>query len=325
MILRRRTFLSIAAGGIVLPTISRIVRAQTYPMRTVRIIVGFGAGSGADIVARLMGQRLTDRLGQQFIVEVRPGAGSNIATEAVVNAAPDGHTLLLATSANATSATFYDNLNFNFIRDITPVAGINRIPFVIVVNPSFPAKTVPELIAYAKANPGKLTMASAGNGTLSHTSGELLKMTAGVNMLHVPYRGGAPAITDVLGGQVQVYFSAMPEPIEYIKTGKLRALAVTTANRADALPDIPSLGDFIAGYETSAWQGIGVPKNTPTEIVDKLNREINAALADASFKARLTDFGSTPLAGSPADFGKLVADDTDKWRKVIRSANIKAQ
>jgi tripartite-type tricarboxylate transporter receptor subunit TctC len=291
----------------------------------VRIVVGFGAGSGADIVARLMAQWLEDRLGRPFITEIRTGAGSNIAAEAVVNATPDGYTLLLATSANATGATFYDNLNFNFIRDIRPVAGINRIPFVIVVNPSSPAKTIGELIDYAKANPGKLNMASAGNGTLSHTSGELLKMMTGINMLHVPYRGGAPAITDVLGGQVQVYFSAMPEPIEYIKTGKLRALAVTTATRAAALPDIPSLGDLIPGYETSAWQGIGAPKNTPTEIIDKLNREINAALADASFKARLADFGSTGIAGSPADFGKLVADDTEKWRKVIRAANIKAQ
>jgi tripartite-type tricarboxylate transporter receptor subunit TctC len=322
MILSRRTFLSFAASAVALP---HMARAQTYPTRPVRIIVGFGAGSGADIVARLMAQWLEDRLGRPFITEIRTGAGSNIAAQSAVNATPDGYTLLLATSANATGATYYDNLNFNFIRDITPVAGINRIPFVIVVNPSFPAKTIGELIDYAKANPGKLNMASAGNGTLSHTSGELLKMMAGINMLHVPYRGGAPAITDVLGGQVQVYFSAMPEPIEYIKTGKLRALAVTTANRADALPDIPSLGDFIPGYETSAWQGIGAPKNTPTEIIDKLNREINAALADASFKARLADFGSTAIPGSPADFGKLVADDTEKWRKVIRAANIKAQ
>jgi tripartite-type tricarboxylate transporter receptor subunit TctC len=322
MILSRRTFVSFAAGAVALP---HVARAQTYPTRPVRIVVGFGAGSGADIVARLMAQWLEDRLGRPFITEIRTGAGSNIAAEAVVNATPDGYTLLLATSANATGATFYDNLNFNFIRDIRPVAGINRIPFVIVVNPSSPAKTIGELIDYAKANPGKLNMASAGNGTLSHTSGELLKMMTGINMLHVPYRGGAPAITDVLGGQVQVYFSAMPEPIEYIKTGKLRALAVTTATRAAALPDIPSLGDLIPGYETSAWQGIGAPKNTPTEIIDKLNREINAALADASFKARLADFGSTGIAGSPADFGKLVADDTEKWRKVIRAANIKAQ
>jgi len=325
MKINRRRLLHLAAGAAALPVLPRIARAQAYPARLVRIIVGFGAGSGADIVARLMGQWLSERLGQQFIIENRPGAGSSIAAEAVVGAPADGYTLLLATSANATGATFYDNLSFNFIRDITPVAGINRIPFVVVVNPSFPPKTIPELIAYAKTNPEKLNMASAGNGTLSHTSGELLNMMAGIKMLHVPYRGGTPAISDLLGRQIQVYFSALPEPVEYIKTGRLRALAVTTATRASALPEIPSLGEFVPGYETSAWQGIGVPRNTPAQIVDKLNREINAVLVDPGFQSRLAEFGSTAIAGSPTDFGKLVADDTAKWEKVIRAANIRAQ
>ena len=288
-------------------------------------IVGFAAGGAPDILARLMGQWLSERLGQPFVIENRPGAGSNIATEAVVRAPPDGYTLLLVSPANAINATLYDKLNFNFIRDIAPVAGIIREPHVMVVNPSVPAKTVPEFIAYAKANPGKLNMASAGNGTAAHVAGELFKMMTGVDMVHVPYRGAAPALTDLLGGQVQVMFAAMPASIEYIRAGKLRALAVTTATRSEALPDIPTVGEFVPGYEASAWFGVGAPKNTPAEIIDKLNKEINAALADPKIKARLADLGGTVLPGSPADFGKLIADETEKWGKVIRAANIKPE
>ena len=276
-----------------------------------------------DIVARLIGQWLSERLGQPFIIENRPGAGSNIATEAVVRAPPDGYTLLLVGPPNAINATLYDKLNFNFIRDIAPVASIVRVPNVMVVNPSVPAKTVPEFIAYAKANPGKINMASAGIGSSAHVAGELFKMMTGVDMVHVPYRGAAPALTDLLGGQVQVCSPRMPASIEYIKAGKLRALAVTTATRSEALPDVPTVGEFVPGYEASSWYGVGAPKNTPAEIVDKLNKEINAALADPKIKARLADLGGTALAGSPADFGKLIADETEKWGKVIRAANIK--
>ena len=297
---------------------------QSYPLRPARIIVGFAAGGGTDIAARLVGQWLSELLGQQFIVENRPGAGSNIATEAVVNARPDGYTLLLVSSAHAINATLYDNLSFNFIRDIVPVASLTRQPQVMLLNPSLPAKTVAEFIAYAKANPGKINMASGGNGTASHVSGELFKMMASVSLTHIPYRGAAPALTDLIGGQVEIMFENMPSSIEYIRTGKLRALAVTAASRSEALPDIPSLGDFVPGYESSDWAGIGAPRGTPAEIVDKLNKETNAGLADPKLKARLADIGFTALPGSPSDFGKLIADDTEKFSKVIRDLNIKA-
>jgi tripartite-type tricarboxylate transporter receptor subunit TctC len=323
-LLGRRNFLHLAAGAAALPALSRIARAQAYPSRPVRIIVGFAPGGSSDITARLIGQWLSERLGQQFVIENRPGAGTNIATEAVVRAAADGYTLLLVTAANAINATLYDKLNFNFIRDIAPVAGIMRVPYVMVVNPSVPAKSVPEFIAYAKANPRKPSMASAGTGAGSHIAGELFNMMAGVNMIHVPYRGVAPALTDLLGGQVQVTFASMPSVIEYIKSGALRALAATTTTRSDALPDIPTVGEFVPGYEASAWFGIGVPKNTPAEIVDKLNKEINAGVADPNMKARLADLGGTVLAGWPADFGKLIAEETEKWGKVVKFSGAKA-
>jgi tripartite-type tricarboxylate transporter receptor subunit TctC len=321
----RRQFVHLAAGAAALPALSRVARAQTYPSRPVRIIVGFAPGGTADIVARLMGQWLSERLGQQFVIENRPGAATKIATEAVVRAAADGYTLLIVGTTQAINATLYDKLNFHFIRDIAPVAGLTRVPNVIVVNPSVPATTVPEFIAYAKANAGKLSMASGGIGSSGHVSGELFKMMTGVNMAHVPYRGGAPALTDLLAGQVQVYFSPMPAAIEYIKAGKLRALAVTTAVRSEALPEIPTLGEFVPGYEASIWLGIGAPKATPAEIVNKLNKKINVALADANMKARLADLGGTVLPGSPVDFGKFVGAETEKWAKVIKSAGIKAE
>jgi len=305
--------------------VSRIARAQAYPTRPVRIIVGFAAGSAADINARLIGQWLSERLRQQFIIENRPGAGGNIGTEAVVRAPPDGHTLLAVATPSAINATLYDKLNFNFMRDIAPVAVISREANVILVNPSVPAKTVPEFIAYAKANAGKINYASPGNGTAGHVSGELFKMMAGVNMVHVPYRGGGPALTDLLGGQVQVFFGGISGSIGYIRAGRLRALAVTTATRSEALPDIPTLGDFLPGYESSAWNGIGAPKDSPAEAIEKLNKEINAALADPKFKARLADLGGTPISGSPADFSKLISDETEKWGKVVKFAGIKAE
>jgi tripartite-type tricarboxylate transporter receptor subunit TctC len=323
MKLPRRNFLHLAVGAGALPAVSRIAAAQAYPTRPVRWIVGFAAGGGNDITARLMGQWLSERTGQQFIIENRPGAGTNIATEAVVRAPADGYTLLMVGSFNAINATLYDKLNFNFIRDIAPVAGIMRVPYVMVVNPSLPAKSVPEFIAYAKANPRKLNMASAGTGAGSHIAGELFKMMAGVDMVHVPYRGAGPALTDLLGGQVQVYFATTVASIEYIRTGRLRALTVTTATRSDALPDIPTVGEFVPGYEASTWYGVGIPKNTPVEIVDKLNNEINAGLADPKMQARLADFGGTPLVVSPADFGRLIAEETEKWGNVIRALNIK--
>jgi tripartite-type tricarboxylate transporter receptor subunit TctC len=291
----------------------------------VRIIAGFAPGGSADIVARLIGQLLTDRLGQRFITENRPGAGGNIGTEAVVKAPADGYTLLLIVPANAINATLYDNLNFNFIRDIVPVGTISRESYIMEVNPSFPAKTVPEFIAYAKANPGKVSMASSGNGTGVHLAGELFKMMTGVNLVHVPYRGGAPAITDLLGGQVQVMFAVMSSSIEYIRAGKLRALAVTTSTRSEVLPGIPTVGEFVPGYEVSSVYGLGAPKSTPTEIVEKLNNAIGTALADPKMKARLSDLGETVLAGSPADFRRFIVDETEKWAKVIRAANIKPE
>ena len=299
--------------------------AQTYPSRPVRIVVGYSAGGGVDIFARLMGQWLSERLGQQFVIENRLGAGSNIATEAVVNAAPDGYTLLLVTPANAINATLFDNLKFNFIRDIIPVAGIVRMPVVMEVHPSFPARSVPEFIAYAKANPGKVNMASAGIGTPSHLAGELFKMMTGVDMVHVPYRGVAPALSDLLGGQVQIIFTSTASTIEHIRSGKLRPLAVTAAARLSALPDVPTVDESVPGYEASQWYGLGLSKDTPADIVEKLNAEVNAALGDPKMKARLADLGGIGLAGSPADFGKLVAEETEKWRKVIRAANIKAE
>jgi tripartite-type tricarboxylate transporter receptor subunit TctC len=317
--------LHLAAGAAALPAVSRIARAQTYPTRPVRLVVGAPAGGGFDIVARLMGQWLSERLGQPFVIDNRPGAGGNIGTEAVVRAPSDGYTLLLVTAASAINVTLYEKLSFNLSRDIVPVAGIADVPEVMVVNPSLPAKTVPEFIAYAKANPGKLSMASGGNGTPSHVAGELFKMMTGTNMVHVPYRGLSPALTDLLGGQVQVAFGGLPSSIEHIRTGKLRALAVTTAARSEALPNIPTAGEFVPGYEASMWYGIGAPKNTPAEIVAKLNTEVNAALADPKLKARLADVGGTVLAGSSADFGKLIADETEKWAKVIKFAGIKPQ
>jgi tripartite-type tricarboxylate transporter receptor subunit TctC len=323
MKLPRRQFLHLAAGAAALPAVSRVARAQTYPTRPVRLIIGYLPGGSADITARLITQWLSERLGQQFIVETRPGADTNIATEAVVRAAPDGYTLLLVAPANAINATLYDNLNYNFIRDIAPVASIIRFPNVMEVNLSVPVKTVPEFIAYAKANPDNLNMASSGNGSTIHISGELFKMMTGIKMVHVPYRGAAPALIDMMGGRVQVIFDNLPTSIEYIKAGKLRPLAVTTATRSEVLPNLPTVGDFVPGFEASAWYGVGAPKNTPDDIVERLNKEINAALADLKMKSRIADLGGTVLPGSPADFGKLIADETEKWGKVIKFAGIK--
>jgi tripartite-type tricarboxylate transporter receptor subunit TctC len=319
----RRQFLHLAAGALALPATSRIARAQAYPTRPVRWIVGYTPGGGNDIFARLMGPWLQERLGQPFVVENRPGAGSNIATEVVVNAAPDGYTLLLANFANASNATLYGNLKFDFIRDITPVAGIVRVPNLLLTNMSVPAKTMPEFIAYAKANRGKLNMGSAGIGSTGQLAGELLKMMAGVDLTHVPYRGNAPALTDMLGGQVQVLFASLPSSIEYVRTGKLRGLAVTSAVRSEAAPDLPTIAEFVPGYEVSSWYGIGVPRHTPADVIGTLNREVNAGLADPKLKAQLADQGGIEMPGTPADFGKLIADETEKWAKVIRTANIK--
>jgi len=323
MELPRRNFLQLAIGAVGLPAASRFACAQAYPSRPVRLIVGFPPGGGADILARLMAQWLSERLGQPFVIENRPGAGGNIGTEAVVRAPADGHTLLLVNSTNAVNVTLYDKLSFNFIRDIVPIASWNRAPFVMEVNPSFPAKTVPEFIAHAKANHGKIGMASSGIGSGPHVAGELFQMMAGVQMVHVPYRAGA--LTDLIGGQVQVTFDPLQSSIEYIRTGKLRALAVTTATRSGALPEVPSMGDFVPGYEASGWAGVGAPKNTPPEIIDQLNKAINAGLADPKIKARLADLGTTPFMGSPDDFGKFIVEETDKWGKVIRAANVKAE
>jgi tripartite-type tricarboxylate transporter receptor subunit TctC len=323
--LPRRQFLHLAAGAAALPAVSRFAFAQAYPTRPVRWIVGFPAGGGSDVLARLVAQWLSERLGQPFVIDNRPGAAANIATKAVVRTPPDGYTLLQTSVSAAINATLYDKLNFLFLRDIAPVASLTRSAYVMAVHPSFPAKTVPEFIAYAKANPGKINMASAGNGTPQHLSGELFKIMAGVNMIHVPYRGDAPALTDLLAGQVQLCFTGLVSSIEYIRTGKVRALAVTTANRLETMPDIPTVGDFVPGYEASGWQGIGAPKSTPTDIVEKLNKEINAVLADPRMKQRLLDVGGVPLSLTPAAFGKLIADDTEKWAKVIRATNIKPE
>ena len=325
MKLHRRNFLHLAAGAAALAAVSPIARAQSYPTRPVRIIVAQAPGSGSDIAARLMGQWLSQRLGQQVVVENRPGAGGNIGTEAAVRAPADGYTILLVVSANTVNATLYNNLSFNFIRDIAPVAGIFVVPLIMEVNPSFPAKTVPQFIAYAKANPGKITMASSGIGSAQHVAGELFKFMAGVDMVHVPYRGSTPALTDLLAGQVNVMFDVTPSSIPLIKAGRLHPLAVTTATRFAALPDVPVLGDFVPGYEASAWLGFGVPTGTSAAIVDLLNREVNAGLADLAIKARFADLGATVLPGSPAAFKKLIADDTEKWAKVIKFAGIKPQ
>jgi tripartite-type tricarboxylate transporter receptor subunit TctC len=325
MKLPRRQFLHLAAGAAALPAVSRIARAQAYPARPVNLVAGFAPGGGVDITARLIGQWLSERLGQQFVIENRPGASSNIATEAVVRAPADGYTLLMIGSWNAINATLYDKLNYNFIRDIAPVASVTRYPYVMVVNPSVPAKSVPEFIAYAKANPGKLNMASPGTGTGPHIAGELFKMMAGVDMVHVPYRGAGPSLSNLIGGQVQVSFESMSASIGYIRAGTLRALAVTTTRRSEALPNIPTVAEFVPGYEASSWYGVGAPKATPAEIVKKLNEEINAGLADPKTKARLADLGNAPLALSPTDFGKLITGETEKWGNVIRTLNIKAE
>ena len=321
----RRKFLHLAAGAAAVPAVTRIARAQAYPSRPVRIVVGFAAGGPTDIIARLIGQWLSERLGQQFVIENRPGAAGKIATEAVVRAPPDGYTLLQVSTSAAINATLYGKLNYDFIRDIVPVAGIIRAPGVVVVNPTVSARTIPELIAYAKANPGKLTMASPGTGSSPHLAGELFKTMTGVNITLVSYRGDAPAITDLLAGQVQMMIPAPAAFIEYIRAGKVRALAVTTSTRWEGLPDIPTVSEFVPGYEASFWWGVGAPKNTPAEIMDRLNKEINAGLADPKMKARLADLGGTVLPGTPADFGKLIADETEKWGKVIQAANIKAE
>jgi tripartite-type tricarboxylate transporter receptor subunit TctC len=318
MKLPRRQFLRLAAGAAVLPAVARIAAGQTYPTRPVRLVVGFAAGQAIDILARLIAQSLSERFGQQFIVENRPGGGGNIATEAVVRAPPDGYTLLAVGSNNMINATLYEKLNFDFIRDIALVASIYRVPQVMEVNPSFPAKTLPELIAYAKANPGKINFASAGNGSVAHVTAELFKMMAGVNMQHVPYRGAAPALTDLLGGQVHLMFDNMPSSIEHIRAGRLRPLAVTATARLEGLPDVPTVADFLPGFETSAWAGIGAPKNTPAEIIDQLNRETNAALADPKLKARVADLGGMVFPLSPAEYEKRVAEETEKWSKVVK-------
>jgi tripartite-type tricarboxylate transporter receptor subunit TctC len=324
MKLPRRKFLHLAAGAVALPTVSRFAWAQTYPSRPVRIIVPYAPGGAPDIVARVMAQWLSERLAQAFVIENRPGAGGNIGTEAVARAAPDGYTLLYVVTANAISATLFDNLKFNFIRDITPVAGIIRVPNLVSVNLSLPVETIPQLVTHAKANPGKLNFGAPTAGTLL-LSGELFKMMTGVNIVHVPYSNSAQAVTDLLAGQMQVSFDVMPTTIEYVRTGKLRALAVTTAVRSPALPDIPAVGDFVPGYEASSWHGLGVPRNTPAEIVNKLNKEINAGLAETKISARLAGLGGMPMPMTPAEFGKLIAEETEKWAKVIRAANIKPE
>jgi tripartite-type tricarboxylate transporter receptor subunit TctC len=323
--LPRRQFLHLAAGAAALPVLPRIARAQAYPARPVRLIIGIAPGSGPDIIGRLFGQWLSDRLGRPFIIENRPGAGGNIATEAVVRSPADGYTLLLVLAANTVNATLYEKLNFNFISDIAPVASISRENFALEVNPLFPAKSIPEFIAYAKANAGKLSMASPGSGTAPHMAGELFKMMAGVDLVHVPYRGSAPALTDLIGGQVHVTFGPLTSSIQYVRAGTLRALAVSSASRSDALPDVPTIGDFVPGYEATGWFGVGVPRGTPAAIIDKVNGEINAAFADAKIKTRLSELGATPMPGSPREFSRLIADETEKWGKVVKFAGIKAE
>ncbi len=324
MNLPRRKLLHLGAGALALPSFLRSASAQAYPSRPVRIVVGFAAGGGLDIVARLTGQWLSERLGQQFIIENRPGAAGNIGASAVVGAAPDGYTLLQVNPTNAINATLYEKLNFDFLRDIVPVAGIVRVPSVVLVHPSVPAQTITEFIAYAKTNPGKINMATNGNGSASHIPGEQFKMLTGVDLVHVPYRGTGPALTDLLGGQVQLMFVGVPATVEYIAARKLRALAVTTATRSEALPDIPTVGEFVPGYEFSNWQGVGAPKNTPADVVERLNREINAGLVNPNMKARLRDLGATPFPGSAANFGRFIVEETEKLGKVVKFAGIRA-
>jgi len=324
MNIRRRHFLHLASIALAVPAVARLAMAQAYPARPVRVFVGFAAGGAPDIAARLVAQWLSERLGQQFIIENRPGAGGNIATEAVVDAPADGYTLLMAGLPNAVNATLYQKLKYNFVRDIAPVASVSHENYCMEVPPSFSAKTVPEFIAYARANPGKLNMASPGNGTGPHMAGELFKIMAGVDMVHVPYRGSPPALTDLLAGQVQMMFSPMSSSIEYVKAGKLRALAVTSATRSDVLPDVPSVGEFVPGYQASGWFGICAPGKTPTDVITRLNQEINAGLADSKLKARFADLGATVFAGSPSDFARHIAEETEKWSKVVRTANIRA-
>jgi tripartite-type tricarboxylate transporter receptor subunit TctC len=323
MKLPRRQFLHLTAAAAALLAVSRIARAQTYPSRPVRLIVPFGPAGATDITARLIGQWLSERLGQQFVIENRPGAGSNVGTEAVVRAAPDGYTLGLFGAPSAINATLYDKLNFKFVRDIAPIAPIVRFPYIMVVNPSVPAKTLPEFIAYAKANPGKINMASPGSGSTPHVNGELFKVMTGTNMVHVPYRSAAAVMTDLLSGQVQLYFGTTASSLEYVRTGKLRALAVTIERRLDALPDIPAVAEFVPGYEASGWFGVGAPRNTPVEIVAKLNKEIDAGVADPKMKAQLADLGGIALTGSPSDFGKLIVEETEKWGKVVKLSGAK--
>jgi len=323
MKLSRRSLLHLSAGAVALPALSCRARAQTYPARPIRLIIGYTPGGSADITARLTGQWLSERLGQSVIVESRPGGGTNIATEAVVRAPPDGYTLLLVAPANAINATLYDKLSFDFLRDIVPVAGIIRFPNVVDVNPSLPVKSIPELIAYAKTNPGKLNMASSGNGSTIHMSGELFKMMTGINMVHVPYRGGAPALTDLIAGQVHVMFDNIPTSAEHVRSGRLRGLAVTGAARSHVLPDLPTVADFLPGYEASAWYGLGAPRNTPAAVIDRLNDAVNAILADPTSQGRFAELGASLLPGSPADFGKLLADETEKWGKVVKFAGAK--
>ena len=322
MTVSRRRLLQLAVGA-TLPSLSTAAQAEAWPTRPVRLIVGYTPGGSADLTARLMGQWLSERLGQAFVVENRPGGGTNIATEAALRSPPDGYTLLVAAPANAVNATLYDKLNFNFLKDAEPVAGIIRFPNVVVVNPNLPVKSIPELIAYAKANPGKLNMASSGNGSTIHMSGELFKMLTGINMVHVPYRGGAPALTDLISGQVQVMFDNIPTCAEHVKSGKLRGLAVTSTTRSEVLPDLPTVSDFLPGYEASAWYGFAAPKNTPADVIDTLNKATNAALADPVVKTRFTELGAILLPGTPADFGRLLADETEKWGKVVKFAGAK--
>jgi tripartite-type tricarboxylate transporter receptor subunit TctC len=325
MKLQRRLFLQLATAAAALPT-RRVARAQSYPQRPVRLIVPFASGGASEILARLIGQWLTERLGQPFVIEMRPGAAGNLGSETVATSLPDGYTLLMVNAApSAINTTLYEKLSFNFMRDMAPVGGVQRTPLVLLVNPEFPVKTVPELIAYAKANPGKINMASAGNGSPPHVAGELFKIMAGVDIVHVPYRGGGPALVDLLGGQVQIFFGVLASSIEYIKAGKLRALAVTTAMPVEVLPNVPRVADFLPGYEASDWYGICAPRGTPVEIINRLNAEINAGLADAKLGPRLAELGGTPLPGTPAEFGKLIADETEKWGKVVRAAHMKAE